>query len=560
MKDRYTNILVVMVIIFSMIIVSCQSAATPEESKPTEAPITTTEIEAGVEETEAPATSSEKPTIIVVMDGDIDHIELQQFRTIAGYDATANLYEPLVAQKAALDEGGVWIGSNDYVGTGAESWEVSDDGLVYTFHLRKEAKFADGTPVTAKDYYITFDRALNGNGYIKLLLPSFAGVESIDQVKVMDDYTLQITQNKASSLSLIIYGFQVLGAMSEKTIKEHATADDPWAETWHRNNANPSGPYVITSWKPGEEYVFEPNPYYWRGPDYYGNSKVIYRVIPDASTREQLLRAGDIDIAQGIPYKDIADLEEDSNLTFYKIKTPRVYHAGMNVTKKPFDDIRVRKAVSMAVDYQAIVDNVIYGYGENPKSPVGVGMPTHTDEFWPYDGPNIEEAKALLAEAGYPDGFTVDLLAPQEDQARMDAATWIQAGLATIGVKVNINAQPTAQFNSLLDTHEQPFYMFEWYSWGNDPAFQLHWNFRCEAWTNYALYCDPAMDKIIDDLIVTTDPDKRQELSYQGQKMAIDAATWIYLYQNEWVVAARKGVTGVGFYNDLHTHFSNLTK
>jgi peptide/nickel transport system substrate-binding protein len=536
-------------IVFSMLLVACQPAATP-----------TTEVSPGEPAAPAEPVKVQKPVIVVAIDGDIDHIELQQFRTIAGYDATANLYEPLVTQKATLDENGVWVGVNEYEGAGAESWTISDDGLVYTFKLRKEAKFADGTPVTAKDYYMTFDRALNGNGYIKLLLPNFAGVESIDQVKVVDDYTLEITQTKASSLSLIVYGFQVLGAMSEKTIKEHATADDPWAETWHRTNANSSGPYIVTSWKPGEEYVFEPNPNYWRGSDYYGNSKVIYRVIPDASTRVQLLSTGDIDIAQGIPYKDIVELQKDENLVFYNIKTPRVYHAGMNVTKEPFTDVRVRQAVSMAVDYDAIIDNVIYNFGQNPKSPIGDGMPTHTDEFWPYDDATVEDAKALLAEAGYPDGFTVDLLVPQEDQARMDAATWIQAGLATIGVKVNINAQPTAQFNSLLDTHEQPFYMFEWYSWGNDPAFQFTWNFYCGAWTNYAMYCDPAMDKIIDDLIVITDPTEREKLSLEGQKMAMEAATWIYLYQNDWVVAARKGVTGVGFYNDLHTHFSLLTK
>ena len=537
MKNRSTYVFFAIFLVVSMLLTSCQPAS-DQGTKPL----------------------AEKPTIVVAIDGDIDHIELQQFRTIAGYDATANMYEPLVTQKAEKNAEGVWIGTNEFQGAGAESWDISADGLVYTFHLRKEAKFADGTSVTANDYYMTFDRAINGNGYIKLLLPSFAGVETIDQVKVLDDYTLQITQKKASSLSLIIYGFQVLGAMSAKTIKENATADDPWAEVWHRTHANSSGPYMITSWKPGEEYVFEPNPYYWRGADYYGNSKVIYRVIPDAATREQLLKAGDIDVAQGIPYKDVASLKTDPNVTIFSIKTPRVYHASMNITIKPFDDVRVRRAVSMAVDYQAIIDNVIYGNGENPKSPVGVGMPTHTDEYWPYNKIDIAGAKALLKEAGYENGFTVDLLVPQEDQARMDAATWIQAGLKNIGVTVNINAQPTAQFNSLLDTHKQPFYMFEWYSWGNDPAFQLTWNFRCGAWTNYAMYCDPAMDKIIDDLIVTTDPAKREQLSHEGQKMAIEAATWIYLYQNDWIIATRKGVTGVGFYNDLHTHFSNLTK
>ena len=552
-----------LIVLLAMVLGACQPAAAPTEAPPAPPP-------APGEATEAPAPEpvgcGEEGTIVIAYDGDIDHIEPMQFRSIAAYDATANLYEPLIQQEL-IDQGdNVFIGSDDFVGAGAESYEVSDDGTVYTFYLRKDASFADGTPITANDYYYTLKRALEGPGYITLLT-SFMAVTSIDQVEVVDDYTLKITASQPASLAEIILSFQVLGAMSQATADANATADDPWAENFFRTNSNSSGPYIITSWNAGVEYVFEPNPNYWRGADYFRNCKVIFRVVPDAATREQLLRAGDVDVALGVPYGDLKALEEDPNITIHHVPTTRVYHAGMNLNQKPFDDVRVRKALSMVVPYQAILDNVIYGYGANPGSPIAEGMVTHTKEFFTYDQGTVEEAKALLAEAGYPDGFTVDLVVPQEDQARVDSATWIQSGAAEIGVTVNVNALPVAQYNELLNAmdengkHNLPFYIFEWYSWGNDPAFQFTWNFNCGQFTNYSNTCNEELNKIITDLTLSLDPDERDSLSKRGQEIVVqEEVPWIYLYAPEWIIATRSNVSGIALFNDLTLRYAFLGK
>jgi len=550
-------------VVIAMLLGACAPAATPTEAPATEAPAPAPATEAPAP---APVGCGPEGTIVIAYDGDIDHVEPMQFRSIAAYDATANLYEPLIQQELVDQGNDVFIGSEKFVGAGAESYEVSADGTVYTFHLRKDAKFADGTPITANDYSYTLKRALEGPGYITLLT-GFMAVTKIDQVAVVDDYTLTITASQPAALAEIILSFQVLGAMSKATADANATADDPWAENFFRTNSNSSGPYIITSWNAGVEYVFEPNPNYWRGPDYFHNCKVIFRVVPDAATREQLLRAGDVDVALGVPYGDLKELQADPNITIHHVPTTRVYHAGMNMAQKPFDDVRVRKALSMVVPYQAIIDNVIYGFGANPGSPIAEGMVTHTKEFFTYDKGTVEEAKALLTAAGYPDGFTVDLVVPQEDQARVDSATWIQSGLAEIGVTVNVNALPIAQYNELLNgmdeggKHNLPFYIFEWYSWGNDPAFQFTWNFKCGQWTNYSNTCNEELDKIIADLTLSRDPVERAELSKRGQEIVVqEEVSWIYLYAPEWIIATRSNVSGIALFNDLTLRYAFLGK
>jgi peptide/nickel transport system substrate-binding protein len=550
-------------VLVAMALGACQPAATTGPAPATQAPAPAPTTAAP---TAAPAGCGEEGTIIIAYDGDIDHIEPMEFRSIAAYDATANLYEPLLQQELDDQGNNVFIGTDTYIGDGAATFDVSADGMVYTFHLRPEAKFADGTPIKAQDYYYTLKRALEGPGYITLLT-GFIGVTSIDQVEVVDDYTLKITGSQPAALSEIVLSFQVLGAISEATAKANATADDPWAENYFRTHSNSSGPYIITSWNPGVEYVFEPNPNYWRGPSYFHNCKVIFRVVPDAASREQLLRAGDVDVALGVPYGDLAKLEADPNITINHVPTTRVYHAGMNLTQKPFDDVRVRKALSMVVPYQAIIDNVIYGYGANPGSPIAEGMVTHTDEFFTYPQGTVEEAKALLAEAGYPDGFTVDLVVPQEDQARVDSATWIQSGLAQIGVTVNVNALPVAQYNELLNAmdangkHTLPFYIFEWYSWGNDPAFQFTWNFKCGQFTNYSMTCNKELDDIISKLTLSRDPAERETLSRRGQQIVVqEEVPWIYLYAPEWIIATRSNVSGIALFNDLTLRYAFLGK
>lgn len=545
MATNHPTPLTVAVLLLSLALTACQPAPLPPTEEAPAAP---------------PAEEAvEKPAIVIAYDSDIDHIELMQFRSLGAYDATANLYEPLITQKLVPNEKGELIGQREMEGAGAERFEVSEDGTVFTFYLRKNAKFADGTPITAHDYKYTFDRAMLGPGYIGLLTP-FMALESPDDVEVVDDYTLRITTSRPAALTETIIAFQVFGAISKATAEQHATEDDPWAEEWHRTNANSSGPYVITKWNAGVEYVFEPNPHYWRGPDFFQNSRAIFRVVPDAATRIQLLRAGDVDVALGIPYSDLPDLETDPNITVHAIPTTRVYHLGMNLKTPPFDDVRVRRAVAMAIPYDAIVENVIYGYGSQPTSPIPLGMETHTDEFWTYDERDLDAAKALLAEAGYGDGFQVELTVPQEDQTRVDAAVWVQSGLAEIGIDVKINAVPTAEFSGLINSHELPFFIQEWYSWGNDPFYQLTWNFKCGSFPNFVNYCSEELDQIIEAGTYSRDAAERAALSRRAQEILANDVPWALLYQPSWIVATRSNVSGIALFDDLTLRYAYLGK
>jgi len=232
----------------------------------------------------------------------------------------------------------------------------------------------------------------------------------------------------------------------------------------------------------------------------------------------------------------------------------------MNVNKPPFDDKGVRQAVSMAIPYQAIIDNVIYGHGVQPSSPIPIGMETHTDEFWKYAEGDLEAARALLAEAGYPDGFEVELTLPQEDQLRTDAAVWVQSGLAEIGITVKINPVPSAQFSELINSHELPFFIQEWYSWSNDPFYQLTWNFKCGSFPNFVNYCNEELDKIIEEGTYSRDPAKRQELSRRAQELLVDEAVWAYLFQPDFILATRSDVTGIHLVDNTALHWAYLGK
>lgn len=559
MKKRLF-VLSVVSLLLALFMAACQPATTPALTEMTEVATEVATEEATEAPTEVPPTPApEKPVIIVAYDSDIDHIEPMQFRTIGAYDATANLYEPLLTQVLVPNEKGELIGQRQFEGAGAERYEVSEDGTVFTFYLRQDAKFADGTPITAHDYKYTFDRAMLGPGYIGLLTP-FMALDSPENVVVLDDYTLQITTSRPAALTETIIAFQVFGAISKATADAHATADDPWADAWHHTNANPSGPYMITRWNPGVEYFFEPNPYYWRGPDFFQNSGVVFRVVPDAATREQLLRTGDVDVALGIPYSDLPELATDPNIAIHAIPTTRVYHLGMNVNVPPFDDVRVRKAISMAIPYEAIVENVIHGYGQQPTSPIPNGMEGHTDEFWTYSDATLEEARTMLVGTACETGCTLELTVPQEDQTRVDAATWVQAGLAEIGITVNINAVPVAEFSGLINSHELPFFIQEWYSWGNDPFYQLTWNFKCGSFPNFVNYCNEELDQIIEEGTYSRDPVRRAELARRAQEILVDAAVWAFLYQPDWIVATRSNVTGIALFDDLTLRYAYLGK
>ncbi len=541
--NQYSNRLVIFLVFVVVSVLTVQCGA-PEPTATFEVPT---------------AMRAEKPVIVVALDSDIDHIELMEFRSDGGYHATGNLYEPLLSQQLVPGaEKGVLEGVNKY-GPGLAEVTFSDDNLVATVKIREGASFANGDPITAHSFKHTFDRAMIApRSYIPLLV-QFMGFDSPEDIVVVDDYILEFQLDRPSPLFLPILSFQILGAMDPETTQAHATSEDPWAFDWYRENANASGPYIITGWQPGVEYIFEPNPNYWQGPDYFQNSKVIARVVPEAEERERLLKEGEIDLALGLPFSSVDDLKADPNVKVFTIESRRLFYLGMNNAVAPFDSQQLRQAVSYAIPYDAIIQQVLYGYAQKATSLVPVGMPTHTDEFWDYNT-DLDRARELLAEAGFPDGFEAELAVRLSTPSDVETAQLIQASLAEIGIKVTVNEMSDADFFDRLNSHELPFFIHDWYSWGNDPAFQFTFLVKCGTFTNYANYCNERLDQIIDEVTWTIDDAKREELMHEAQQIIAEEAPWVLLYQPDWVVAVSPDFTGLAKVDELTLRFAHMGK
>jgi peptide/nickel transport system substrate-binding protein len=352
--------------------------------------------------------------------------------------------------------------------------------------------------------------------------------------------------------------FQVFGAMDPATTKANATISDTWAFDWYRKNSNPSGPYKITSWKPGVEYVFEPNANYWRGADFFKNSKVTVKVVPSPEDRELLLKKGDIDLALGLPFKDVTALKADPNVIVKSIKYTRLFYLGMNSKIAPFDNVKVRQAVSYGVPYQTIIDKVLYGNGQRAYSPIPTGMPTSNKSFWKYDT-DPKKTASLLTAAGV-SNLKLTLSVRQSIPWDVDAAVWIQSSLSEAGVNVTIAKMTDADFFDKLNNHQLQFFIHDWYSWGNDPAYQLTFLLKCDAFTNYANYCNKRVDELIQQVTWTTDATARQKMMDEAQQIIVDEAPWAYLHQPDWIVAVNKNFTGLAKLDDLCLRFAYMGK
>ena len=492
----------------------------------------------------------------VALGSDVDLLDPHMFRTDAAYVITANVYAPLLQQKYE-DVDGALQGTDEYEGALAESWEINEDGTEAEFQLRQDAKIADGTPVTSADVKYTFERAMLGPGYITALLP-FVGIDKPEQIETPDDYTVVLRPSFKSPLFERFMTFQVFGAINSKEAEKHATKDDPWATEWMKDNVTPSNAYQVAEVVRGRESMLEPNPNYWAVGE-VKNGGVRLRVVPDPDQRVLLLKSGDVDVIDSIPPRLVSQLEEDPALNVFRLPSSRITYLGMNNKIEPFDDVRVRQAISYAIPYQDIIDKVQYGYASMAKGPVPPAMTSSAgEELWPYET-NLEKAKELLAESGQTN-ISTELVVRQAIPQDAEAAVFIQDALREIGIDVEIERLPDAAYYQRLNEHSLPMFLHDWFSWGEDPFFQMGFLLKSGAFTNYADYSNPKFDALLEDGTFELDPETRAEISRQAQEIAIEDAPWAFLYSADYIVAARNGVTGVTRPYDQTLRFQYLSK
>ena len=347
----------------------------------------------------------------------------------------------------------------------------ADDPNVWVFNLRQGVKFHDGADFTAEDVVFSFERAKQPNSDMKEL------IGSITEVRAVDDYTVEMVTDGPNPIlpsnltNLFIMDKGWTEANNTVNVQDWEGGEITFATT----NANGTGPYVLQSREPDVKTVMVKNDNYW-GIDQFPMevTEIVYTPIQNAATRVAALLSGEVDFLQDMPVQDLERVSAADGLVVKKAPQNRVIFFGMNMGAadierdnvegaNPLADVRVRKAMSMAINRDAIQQVVMRGQSE----PAGMIAPPFvngwTAEMDAESTTDIEGAKALLAEAGYADGFSIQLDCPNDRYINDEAICQAAVGmLGQIGVTVNLDAKPKAQHFPLITDGNTDFYMLGW--------------------------------------------------------------------------------------------------
>ncbi len=366
-------------------------------------------------------------TLLIVSEGGPNNLDIHGIGTnVPGYEVSWNCYDRLISHEMKAGPGGVpYYDRDKFKPELAEDMNVGD--MSVTFKLKKNAKFHDGAPVTAKDVKWSLDRAVSVGGFPTFQM-SAGSLTKPEQFVVVDDNTVRVDFATKDRLTIPDLAVIVPCVVNSELVKKNVSEKDPWGLEYTKQQTAGSGAYKVTKWTAGTEVIMERNDD-WVGGAMPKIKRVIWRMVPQAGNRRALLERGDADISYELPYKDFQELKAAGKLDIVSLPFSNgIQYLGMNVTKPPFDNPKVRQAVAYAVPYQKIMDVVLFGLA-NPMFGAPAGKATEV--AWPQPTKyftDMAKAKALLTEAGYPDGFETTHLIRSRLRRRQRAALRAGAG------------------------------------------------------------------------------------------------------------------------------------
>lgn len=501
---------------------------------------------------EEPEMPAEEKVLTIGVPGDIQTLDPCCANVIRAHEALLMLYEVPVIHPT-VEQGGSLVGDADNLQPlYFESWTEHDDGLTYTIKIREGMTFEDGTPITAETIRFMVDRNLNTPGGGAWLLTNIAFVTT--PPTVIDEYTLELKSDRRSPMVMQSFYMSSSAAIDPKVVEANATEDDPWATEYMAQNAdNPSGKYKLVSWVPDQEVIFEARDNYWGEPAAY--DRVVWKIIPSPSSQVQLLQSGDIDLAVGLGTEEFSELDGSEGVKVVRAPSKNMAYVGMNNSIAPFDDVAVRQAVSYAIDYDGILENVYNGdarrlYGAIPNgSAVSLGDEVGYTQ-------DVERARTLLESSGY-DGAPVTLSIDAAKAEHELIAVTIQAALSQIGMQVEIDILPAAEFAEQKVGKQLQMFVDELLAWIDDPNYQLSLTLESGVFGNYADYSNARVDEIIT-RGWEADADERREIFEEAQRIISEDAPWVFLAQPDFKFAMREDVEGFVLYPNAIPRFADL--
>ncbi len=441
-----------------------------------------------------------------------------------------NIYENLVKYKP---------GSTEIQPCLATSWTQSPDGLTWTFKLRRGVTFHDGTPFNAEAVKFSVERELPPNATSDMPYASFT-FEPVKKVDVIDPYTVRFTLNKpyAPFLANLAMAFAA-PIVSPAAVKKYGPD----------SNQHPvgTGPFKFDKWDRDQQIVLVKNDKYWGKKALV--DKLIYKTTKENSVRASELLTGAVDIIDGVDPNDVKKLES-SGMKVIKNPGMNINYMGFFCNKKPFNDPRLRRAISMAINRNEIVKYLYQGYAQTANGPLPSFIPGYDPKLRPLSY-NQEQAKKLLAEAGASNlSFTMLTYSvarsynPVNGQKLAEA---IQAELLKIGVKTNIKVYPWKEYkDAVFKAEDGDAYFYGWIGDNGDPDnfLSLFDSTQIDSGLNHSKYSNPKVDEFLRKGTATLDPKARVKIYQDLQQVLVEDAPWIFISHSLDMAAYRPNVKG----------------
>lgn len=379
----------------------------------------------------------------------------------------------------------------------AERWEVSPDSKTVTFHLRADAKFHDGSPVTAEDVRWSIERALSVKSAAGVM--AVGALKSPDQLKAIDSHTFQVTLPAPNRFAIPVFTIPFAAIFNSKLAKQNATVQDPWANEWLKRNSAGGGAYKIEAFR-NDQVVLTRNEGWLCGPK-PAMLQVIFQTVPESATRGALVERGAADIAIEIPPNDFAAVLERGQARALAIPMPnQMDFVAMNSQAAPFSDLRVRQAIAYALPYQQIFQSVFRSRGAPLFGAKGDPLPAVFPQASAFNT-DVERAQSLLKEAGQANGFETSLIYSIGKAAYFDPLSLvIRDALGKVGIRVNIDRLPGAQFDERVAARTVQMLIDNRVAWLSLPDYWFTAFYTGTSTSNLGNFADPELGQLLKEL------------------------------------------------------------
>lgn len=568
MKKKF-RILLALCMVCSLMLAACGSADDGKSTTPTVAtePTGTGEAtptqEADVKTTPDVAPPADAKELTFVLSNEPDGLDPGVTNNSFASIFLANCFEGLVTN----DESGSVVGGS------AETWDISEDGTIYTFHLREGLKWSDGTDLTAEDFVYAIQRVLTPattaqyvdmvTQYVKGAKEFYDGTGTTDTlgIKAVDPKTVEITLIQPTSFFVDILSMWVYDPVQKATIEANGDKWSTQADTYICN-----GPFKISEINMGESVVLVKNDNYWDAST-VSIDKITFRYILDSSTALTAFESGEVDGIRSIPSSDVSRLKAENAGLQVAPNFGTVYYL-INCSKEPYNNPLVRKALNLAIDRQAMIDNVVqiaatpaYNFISPGYSVDGEDLAEGRSDRGISPTADVEAAKAALAEAGYPNGEgfpTLKLSYYSDDTVKKVVEAMAEMLQTNLGITVEITSNDWAIFYEDVQKGDYEVAAMGWSADYQHPMSFLPLLMTDDV-SNNSFYSNPEYDKLVKQVMSETDPKKALETMRAAEDIVMNDYPYINLYYKANNYLMKDYVSGYYMTASGNLYFKNAT-